>query len=59
MYKRQQYILCHDKDIAAIITQEELIIKKEKVWSVEEKGYVVVEDKYRFNPETANFEREE
>lgn len=54
-----QYILCNDKDIAAIITEEELIIKKEKVWSVGEKEYVTVEDGYRFNPETANYEREE
>ena len=54
----KQYILCNDKDIAAIITQEELVIKiiKERT---PDKTITTTEEKYRFNPEIANYEREE
>jgi co-chaperonin GroES (HSP10) len=54
----KQYILCNDKDIAAIITQEELVIKviKERT---PDKAITETEEKYRFNPEIANYEREE
>jgi co-chaperonin GroES (HSP10) len=54
----KQYILCNDKDIAAIITQEELVIKviKERT---PDKTITTTEEKYRFNPEKANYEREE
>ena len=41
----KQYILCNDKDIAAIITKEELLITSD--------------GKRRFKPETATYEREE
>ena len=41
----KQYILCNDKDIAAIITEEELLITSD--------------GKRRFKPETATYEREE
>jgi len=54
----KQYILCNDKDIAAIITQEELIIKEEQSWSGDG-TWSRKEEKYRFNPEIANYEREE
>ena len=39
------YILCNDKDIAAIIEEEELLITSD--------------GKRRFNPETATYDREE
>lgn len=55
----KQYILCNDKDIAAIITEEELIVKMSKDWDyVTNKERTIIE-KYRFKPETANYEREE
>jgi len=41
----KQYILCNDKDIAAIIEEEELLITSD--------------GKRRFNPETATYDREE
>jgi len=41
----KQYILCNDKDIAAIITKEELLLTSD--------------GKRRFNPETATYDREE
>ena len=53
----ESYLMCNDKDIAAIIIQEELAIKKTKNWK--DGTEVYVEEKYRFNPETGNYEREE
>ena len=41
----KQYILCNDKDIAAIIEEEELLITSD--------------GKRRFKPETATYDREE
>lgn len=48
------YILCNDKDVAAIITKEELVVKKFK-----DADGAIKEDKYRFNPEKVTYEREE
>jgi len=48
------YIMCNDKDVAAIITKEELIVKTTK-----RGDGTVEEEKYRFNPETVTYELEE
>lgn len=54
----EAYIICHDKDIAAIITQEELIVKEIKERTPD--GSVTTRiEKYRFNPKTVDYEREE
>lgn len=50
----ETYIMCNDNDVAAIITKEELVIKKNK-----RVDGTVEEEKYRFNPERTAFEREE
>ena len=52
------YIICNDKDIAAIITQEELIVKKSRGLSQEGRE-ITIEENYRFNPELVKYEREE
>ena len=41
----KSYILCNDKDIAAIIEDEELVVTRD--------------GNYKFNPEKATYEREE
>jgi len=48
------YIMCNDKDVAAIITKEELIIKK-----VKHVDGSIEDERYRFNPEKVTFELEE
>ena len=53
----KSYMLTNDKDVAAIITEEELVIKEDRRMTPE--GVKTVERKYRFNPETATYELEE
>lgn len=55
----QSYIMCNDKDIAAIVTEEELVIKKSKYISPQTGREEPLKEKYRFNPEKGNYEREE
>jgi len=52
------YIICNDKDIAAIITQEELIVKKNRGLTRDGEE-IIIEENYRFNPELVKYEREE